>query len=359
MRVLACLRTVAAFALTLGAAMSQATTIVYVSNADSREISVLQLDAAAGDVLLLQTMPVDGQVMPMAVSPDRRFLYAALRSEPYRIASFRIDPASGRLTPAGMNPLPDSMASIVTDRSGRSLFAASYGGHKMSVSPIARDGIVQAATQVLPTGQNAHAVLVDASNRNVFVTNLGSDAVMQWRFDPDAGKLTPNPVPTFAARSKAGPRHLVFHPNGRIVYLLNELDAGVDVLAFDPAGGTLSNLQTLSTLPAGFSGKPWAADIHVTPDGRFLYTSERTTSTLATFAIDPATGRLALKAHTPTEKQPRGFNIDPSGRFLVAVGQASNAMTLYAIDRDSGALKPLRNYSLGKNPNWVEIIDLP
>ena len=353
------LRTVLVLCIFLSTALSQAATIVYVSNADSREICVLQLDAAAGDVLLLQTVPVEGQVMPMAVSPDRKFLYAALRSEPYRVASFRIDPVSGRLTLAGMNPLPDSMASIATDRSGRSLFATSYGGHKMSVSPIARDGIAQAATQVLPTGLNAHAVLVDSSNRNVFVTNLGSDAVMQWRFDAEAGKLTPNSVPTFAARTKAGPRHLVFHPNGRFVYLLSELDAGVDVLAFDAATGTLSNVQTLSTLPAGFTGKPWAADIHVTPDGRFLYTSERTTSTLAAFAIDPASGTLTLKSHTPTEKQPRGFNIDPSGRFLVAAGQLSHAMTLYAIDRESGALKPLKNYSLGKNPNWVEIIDLP
>jgi len=166
-------------------------------------------------------------------------------------------------------------------------------------------------------------------------------------------------VPTFAARAKAGPRHLVFHPDGRHVYLLNELDAGVDVLAFDAATGTLSTVQTLSTLPAGFTGKPWAADIHVTPDGRFLYTSERTTSTLAAFAIDASTGKLRLLSHTPTETQPRGFNIDPSGRFLIAVGQVSNALTLYAIDRDSGTLETLKNYSLGKNPNWVEIVDLP
>ena len=359
MRAFRCLRTVLFGFFMLSAAVTQAATFVYVSNADSREISVLQLDAAAGDLLLVQTVPVSGQVMPMAVSPDRKYLYASLRSQPYTVASFRIDPANGRLTPIGANPLPDSMAYIVTDRSGRYLFAASYGGHKMSVSPIAADGVVQAATQVLPTGQNAHAVLVDASNRNLFVSNLGSDAVMQMRFDPSAGQVSPNTPPNYSGRPKAGPRHLVFHPNGRIVYLLNELDANVDVLAFDAARGTLSPLQTLSSLPAGFTGKPWAADLHVTPDGRFLYTSERTTSTLATFAIDPASSQLKWVAHTPTEKQPRGFNIDPSGRFLVAVGQESHAVTLYAIDPSSGALKPLRNYSLGKNPNWVEIVALP
>ena len=359
MRAIACVRTVLAVLSLTSAIVTQAATFVYVSNADSKEISVLLLDAATNDVYLVQTVPVSGQVMPLAVSPDRKTLYAALRSQPYSVASFRIDSASGRLTPIGLNPLPDSMAYITTDRTGRHLFAASYGGHKMSVGPIAADGVAQAATQVLPTGQNAHAVLVDASNRHVFVSNLGSDAVMQMRFDAGTGQLAPNDTPSFSARPKAGPRHLVFHPNGRVVYLLNELDAGVDVLAFDAAKGSLSLVQTLSSLPPGFTGKPWAADLHVTPDGRFLYTSERNSNTLATFAIDPSSSRLKLVAHTPTEAQPRGFNIDPSGRFLVAVGQTSHALTLYSIDPSSGALAPLRNYSLGKNPNWVEIVDLP
>ena len=162
-----------------------------------------------------------------------------------------------------------------------------------------------------------------------------------------------------ATKSGAGPRHLVFHPNRRIVYLLNELDAGVDVLAFDGAAGTLSALQTISSLPPKFDGTPWAADLHVTPDGRFLYTSERNSSTLACFAIDADSTRLTLVGHTPTEQQPRGFAIDPRGRFLVAVGQASHAATLYAIDGHSGMLHALKNYPVGRNPNWVEIIDLP
>ncbi|HEY2928378.1 lactonase family protein [Piscinibacter sp.] len=359
MHVFARLRAVLSFFFLLSAAVSQAATFVYVSNADSREISVLLLDTATGELGLVQTVPVGGQVMPLAVSPDRKFLYAALRSQPYTVASFRIDAASGRLAAIGSNALPDSMASIATDRTGRYLLAASYGGHKLSVSPIGSDGVVGVATQVMPTGQNAHAVLADPSNRHVLVTNLGSDAVMQLRWDAATGQLTPNTPPAYSGRAKAGPRHLVFHPNGRVVYLLNELDASVDVLGFDSAKGTLSLQQTLSTLPSGFSGKPWAADLHATPDGRFLYTSERTTSTLAAFAIDAASGQLKLLSHTPTEKQPRGFNIDPSGRWLVAVGQQSHAVTVYGIDRDSGALKPVKSYSLGQNPNWVEIVSLP
>ena len=343
----------------MAGAAAQAATYVYVSNADSREISVLALDLASGELSAVQTVPVTRTVMPLAVSPDRKVLYAALRSEPYTVASFRIDPASGKLTQIGASPLPDSMAYIATDRSGRHLFAASYGGHKMSVGRIGADGVAGPAAQVLPTGQNAHAVLVDPANRSLFVTNLGADAVMQWRFDAASGELTPNTPAIFGTRAKAGPRHMVFHPNGRTVYLLNELDAGVDVLAFDPGKGTLSLVQTLSTLPAGFNGKPWAADLHLTPDGRFLYTSERTTSTLAAFAVDPASGQLKLLSHAETEKQPRGFNIDPSGRYLIAAGQQSHAVTTYRIDSNSGALQPLKSTPLGKNPNWVEIVSLP
>jgi 6-phosphogluconolactonase len=343
----------------LSAAMSHAATYAYISNADSKDISVLSLDTTSGELSVVQTLPVGGQVMPLAVSPDRKYLYAALRSQPFTAASFRIDAASGKLTPIGTSPLPDSMASIATDRSGRHLFAASYPGHKMSVSPIGTDGVAKEAAHVLPTGQNAHAVLTDPANRNLLVTTLGSDAVMQWRFDAASGQLTPNTPPTYNGRPKAGPRHLVFHPNGRHVYLLNELDASVDVLGYDSDKGTLTSLQTQSTLPAGFSGKAWAADIHITPDGRFLYTSERTSSTLAAFAIDAASGQLKLLGHVPTEKQPRGFNIDPSGRWLVAAGQLSHALTVYAIDPSSGALKALKSYPVGQNPNWVEIINLP
>jgi 6-phosphogluconolactonase len=340
-------------------AMSQAAPHVYVSNADSREISVLSMDSANGALSAQTSVSVPGQAGPMALSPDKRFLYIALRSQPYALLSFAIDKASGALHQIGSAPLPDSMAHIATDRTGRTIFGASYGGHKLSVSPVDADGVAGEPKQVLPTGQNAHATLVDPSNRFVFVTNLGSDLVMQWRFDAARSELSPNDPPTFAARDKAGPRHLVFHPDGRHVLLLNELDAGVDVLAFDPERGTLSRTQTLSTLPKGFTGKPWAADIHLTPDGRFLYTSERTSSTLASFEFDAPAGKLKPLAHTPTEQQPRGFAIDPSGRWLIAAGQLSNALSVYAIDRSSGGLQKVGSMPVGQGPHWVEIVERP
>jgi 6-phosphogluconolactonase len=334
--------------------------IAYVANADSRDISVVKLDRSTGATQVVQTLDVGGTVMPMALSPDKRMLYASLRSEPYSVATFAIEPGTGSLKRVGTAPLPDSMANIVTDRTGRWLFAASYGGNKISVSPIGADGIVTApAVSVIPTGKNAHAAVIDASNKNLFVTNLGSDQVLQYKFDAATGKLTPNDPPALVTRTGAGPRHLVMHPDGKHAYVLYELDASVDLLAFDAQRGTLRAVKTWSTLPSGSTVKPWAADLHLTPDGRFLYTSERNTHTLAIWSVDPASGELTLVGHQPTEKQPRGFQIDPTGTWLLAVGQASHGMTAYKIDTATGRLTPQPSLPVGKNPNWVEIINAP
>jgi 6-phosphogluconolactonase len=331
---------------------------VYVSNADSRDIRVLRLDRDAGTVEPVQTVEAGAAVMPLAVSPDQRFLYASLRSEPFSVASFAIDPHTGALTRIGTARLPDSMAYIATDRTGQWLFAASYGGSKISLSPIDAEGVVEPALMVLPTGKNAHAAVIDPSNHHLYVTNLGSDQVMQFQFDADSGALNSNVPPAFPTRAGAGPRHLVVHPDGKSAYLLNELDATLDLLAIDAESGTLSLVNTWSTLPAGADVKPWAADLHLTPDGRFLYTSERNTHTLAIWKVDAATGEVTLVGHQPTETQPRGFQIDSTGRWLVAVGQTSHQMTAYKIDPATGQLTPHVRLPMGENPNWVEIVDL-
>jgi 6-phosphogluconolactonase len=161
-------------------------------------------------------------------------------------------------------------------------------------------------------------------------------------------------------KANAGPRHLTFAPSGKFVYLIDELDATIRVFPYDTATGTLEKeIQVASALPKGFSGTPWAADIHLTPDGRFLYASERTSSTLAAFRVDPANGSLTSIGSYPTAKQPRAFNIDPSGRYLLSVGQLSNSMVVYSIDAATGALTALEEYPMGRNPNWVEVVRLP
>ena len=343
---------------------ASAATFVYVGNADSQDVTVMELKST-GDLTPVETTAVPGPAkpggsLPLAVSPDKNRLYVGLRNEPYSAVTFAIDANTGKLKLVGSGPLADSMAYVVTDRSGKFLLSASYGGNKVTVDPIGPDGLVQPAQQIMATQPNAHCILPDPSNRYVLHTSLGGDLVYQEKFDAKTGKLTPNDPPSVSVKAKAGPRHLVFSPNGRFVYLISELDASIYVFPWDAGTGTLKKeVQVTTSLPKGFEGKPWAADIHLTPDGKFLYASERTTSTLAAFSVDPMTGLLTSIDSYPTEKQPRGFNIDPTGRYLLSVGQLSNSMTSYAIDKASGKLTRLKEYPMGKNPNWVEIVSFP
>jgi 6-phosphogluconolactonase len=348
--------------LSMAAVHASAATWVYVSNADSQEISVLELDRAQGAQAVLrpvQTLNVGGTVMPMVVSHDKRVLYAALRSQPFRVTALSIDGTTGQLKKLGEAPLADSMANIDLDASGQWLFAASYQGGKITVNALGKDGTVGPVHQLIQTGPNAHAIHADAGNRFVLATSLGADNVSSWRFDAQKGLLSPNDPPLTTTAAKSGPRHFTWDKAQRHVYLLDELDAGLHVYAWDAARGTLKLQQSTTTLPAGFTGKPWAADLHLTPDGRYLYASERTSSTLSAFRVDAATGQLQPLGQTPTEKGPRGFAIDATGRYLIAAGQESNGISMYAIDPETGTLDKLQHLDVGKNPNWIEIVDLP
>jgi 6-phosphogluconolactonase len=362
---------VASIALTAALLSSAASagTLAYVANADSNDISVFRVEPSSGKVKVVETVAFPGvekagSSTPLAVSPDKRFLFAGVRAEPYAVLSFAIDANSGQLSYRGRGPLADSMANIATDRSGKFLFGASYGGSKVAVNPLLPDGVAGEPKQVIPTGLNAHAFLPSPDNRFVFATNLGSDQVLSFAFDAATGGLAPSDPPVTKVPEKSGPRHFVFHPNGRFVYLVHELNGDVAAFAYEARSGAWDEVQRTTALPEGFSDnasdkKPWAADIHITPDGRFLYASERTTSTLTAYKVDAASGKLTTVGSVPTEKQPRGFKIDPSGRYLAAVGEVSDGMTVYSIDQASGALTRLKSYPTGKKPNWVEFVSLP
>jgi 6-phosphogluconolactonase len=167
--------------------------------------------------------------------------------------------------------------------------------------------------------------------------------------------VTPNPPGAIATKSGAGPRHFTIHPNNRWGYLITETTATIGTYAIDPDKGTLTELEFVDT--GDYKEQPAASDIHVTPDGQFLYGAERKTSSLYGFKIDQDKGTLSPIGRFDTEKTPRGFNIDPRGKFLLAVGMDSNAMTVHAIDAASGALSPIGHYPMGTQPNWVEIVD--
>jgi 6-phosphogluconolactonase len=353
-----------------------AATFVYVSNADDGNIGTytLQPDGTlkAGDKVEAAKV-----VMPMAVSPDKRFLIAAVRSKPYEAYTYAIDKKTGALKLIGKGPLAESYPYISFDHTGRYLFGASYGANQVGVNPVGKDGKVGAPLQVIPTARNAHSIRIDNTNRYVFVPHLGTDQIFQFVFDGKTGKLTPNTPPVVQMKQGTGPRHIIVSKDNKFVYLLNELTAAVTTLALDAKTGTLKEVDSASALPpdtklgpgqprgaVGAPGAPprntdndiWASDLHLTPDGKFLYAAERTSSTLGSFKVDPATGKLTYMASTPTEKQPRGFAIDPSGKFMVVSGEKSDSISSYTIDAGTGALKEIGKYPTGKGSNWVEIV---
>jgi 6-phosphogluconolactonase len=364
--------------------MSAAKTFVYVSNAQDGNIDAYIMDTSTGALTPIGKAEAAKLVMPMTVSPNKKYLYAVIRSQPLRVLTYAIDPATGALTQKASAPLPDSMPYVSTDRSGRYLFTASYGGDKLAVSPIGENGLVEAAAiQVIPTGRNAHSILPDRSNKFVYAATLGANQVLQFIFDSKTGKLTANEPAAISPEAGHGPRHMAFSPDNKNLYVLNELSGHVTQYAIDAGKGTLTLVDSISSVPAeaGLAwGTPqapvgaapalasaapkddkpkvWAADIQITPNGKFLYSSERTTNKIALFTVAPGTGKLAYVANYATEAQPRGIRIDPSGQHLVASGEKSDRLSVYKIDQSTGKLGEPNRYPVGNGANWVEIVDV-
>ena len=248
------------------------------------------------------------------------------------------------------------------------------------MNPVGADGRIGDPLQVVPTARNAHSIRVDNSNRFVFAPHLGTDQIFQFVFDEKTGRLAANTPPVLQLKQGTGPRHLVMSQDNRFIYLLNELTATVTTLALDPSTGFLKEFGLRVCPTSGYQARPrvcraarlarpganqaprntdkdiWAADLHLTPNGRFLYASERTTNTIGAIRIDSASGNVIYIGSTPTEKQPRGFNVDPTGQFIVVSGEKSDMLAVYSIDFESGTLKAVGRYRTGKGTNWVEVV---
>ena len=199
-------------------------TFVYVSNGGDGNIAVMKLNPETGDMKLVEKVPAGPNVMHMTLSPDHRFLYASVRSEPFSVISYSINSETGKLTHLSKQSLPDNMAYISVDQTGRFLLSASYTGGKIAVNPIDLKDFVQAQPlQVMPTGPKPHSILLDTSNRFVYVPHLGNDEIKQFLFNESTGALTPNDPAVVYTKDGSGPRHFVFSPNNKIVYGGNEM----------------------------------------------------------------------------------------------------------------------------------------
>ncbi|HEX3860279.1 MAG TPA: lactonase family protein [Stellaceae bacterium] len=348
-------------------AMAEGTpeTVVYVSNAGDPSVYVMAMNRANGDLEMIdQTTIPDVKPsptsMPMAISPNHKFLEVALRSEPFTGVSFAIDPASGKLKHLGNAPLDASIAYTSIDHTGKWLLCASYPQGKLVINAIDADGRIKAPpNQIITDHPKAHCVILDALNKHAYCSVLAQDVILQFKFDAATGMVSPNTPAEVKTKQGAGPRHMAIHPNGKFLFLITETTATIGSYAIDPASGTLKEIAFVDMLaPGALKEAPAAADLHVSPDGHFLYGSERKTSSLVAFRIDQEKGTLSLIGRYPTETTPRGFAIEPRGKFLLAVGLDSNHMTVYAIRPGNGALDPIKQHAMGKMPNWIEIVDL-
>ncbi len=307
--------------------------------------------------------------MPLCVAPDGASLYAAIRGSAPAILHFSVDAASGHLSLRRTVPVGAPMVHLAKDRAGSYLLAASYGDSLLNVYDAS--GALLQSIKGIP---QAHAALFSPDDRFVYVSSLGTDSVLCFELRPN--EATPLVlIDTVFVETGFGPRHLRFSPAGDTLYVLSELRATVAVFKRDPSSGRL-HLQSISPRPADLSNladgrmRPrstdpvqidpqilatlvWAADLHVRPDGRFLYASERTSSRLLIYRVG---AQLEYAGCVVTEEQPRGFAIDPTGNFLVACGEKSQQVSLYSIDAESGALTLVSRCPGGRGANWVEII---
>lgn len=327
---------------------------VYVASPESGHIHIFQLHPQ-GQLTLIQTKKVAGQVQPMAISPNGNYLYAGIRPE-FAVITYRIAD-DGQLEEAGSAPLPAGPTYITTDATGHFLFSASYSGNCVSTSPIDNQGVVQKWSENLTNQGAPHSVHLDPTGQVLLIPCLKEDKIKL--FDPGTkGRLTPHIPSELVTVKEAGPRHMAFHPNNKVAYCINELNGSIDLYLIRDKGKNYTLINTVNALPEGFSGIPWAADIHITPDGRYLYITDRTAHMLGIFSVSEEGMVLSLVDHQSTEAQPRGFNIDHSGQFLISAGQLSDHIALYRIDSLTGKLSLLSRHPVGKGPMWVSILGL-
>lgn len=294
----------------------------------------------------------------LAIHPNGKLLFAVNELATYEgkksgaVSSFSIDGKSGALTPINQQPsLGAAPCHLVIDRAGTHVLLANYTGGSVAVLPFDERGRLGKASSfiqhegmsVLPRQKepHAHSINLDAGGRFAVVADLGLDKLLVYRYDAERGKLMPNDPPGTAVAPGSGPRHFAFHPAGRFAYVINEIANTVTAFRYGADRGVLETLQTISTLPEGYEGKSYTAEVQVHPSGRFVYGSNRGHNSIAMFRVDEKTGRLtSLGQQSTGGKSPRNFGIDPSGRYLLAANQDSGNVVVFRIGGDSGKLEP-------------------
>jgi 6-phosphogluconolactonase len=356
-------------------------TLVYVgtyTGPKSKGIYVFKLQDLQQNMMLVPLGLAAETPSPSYLEIDRkrRLLFAVNEVAEFEgkptgaVSAFSIDRATGRLTLINQRPsMGKGPCHLVLDKAGRNLLVANYGSGTVAVFPVGPDGRLGEATAVVQhtgksinpdrqKGPHAHCMALDPANRFAFACDLGLDKILTYRFDPLKGTLTPGDPAFTSVKPGAGPRHMVFRPDGRFAYVVNEMHSSVTAFAYDASAGVLRELQTLSTLPTSFEGSNSGAEIDVHPSGKYLYVSNRGRNSVALFTIDPEKGTLAYVDEQDTGgRTPRHFGIDPSGKYLAIANQASDTVLLGWIGAENG--RPALSGAAASVPTPVCVKFLP
>ena len=325
----------------------------------SKGIYAYRFDASTGQATSLGLVGETVNPSFLAIDPSRRFLYAANEVSDYQgkksgaVSAFAIDRKSGKLT--FLNELPSGGAGpcyVSLDKTGKHVVVANYDSGSVAVFPVLAGGKIGEPSSVIQhtghgpdpkrqEGPHAHQIDTSPDNRFALAADLGLDEVLVYRFDAAKGTLAANDPPFAKVAPGAGPRHFVFHPNAKFLYVIDEVASTVTAFSYDAASGTLQLLTAVSTLPEGFKGSNDTAEIKVSPDSKFLYGSNRGHDSIATFSLDSSTGTPTFVETVSTGgKTPRNFEIAPGGDYVFAANQESNNVVVFKVDKTTGHLTP-------------------
>jgi 6-phosphogluconolactonase len=335
---------------------------------NSKGIYVSRFDAASGELSTPALAAESVNPSFLAVAPDHRFLFSVNETKSFAgklggsVTAFKPDARTGKL--AFLNQQPSEGADpchIVVDDTGKYVLVANYSSGNVTVLPVQANGFIGAPMSVIQhhgssvnpqrqAGPHAHCVAIDATSHRVFVCDLGLDKVMIYHLDEAAGLLATNENPWAGLKPGSGPRHIVFHPDGKHAYVINELSSTLTAFDYDSQHGALKEIQTVSALPENFRGVNTCAEIAVHPSGKFIYASNRGEDSITVFAIDAQTGRLDFVERQSTRgKTPRCFAIDPTGQYLIAANQNSDNVVVFRINTQTGRLTSTgQNLQIGK-----------
>ncbi len=334
--------------------------IIYVgtySGRGSRGLYVFAFDRATGQMTGIQTVSDRKGPNFQALHPDGTYLYsvsgAAYSDETDHgtVTAYRIDPETGLLTQINEQSTQGrGPAHVSVDPRGRFVYVSNFSSGNLSVFAINEDGSLTEAVDVVrhegssinerrQSGPHVHSIVPSPDGRYIYVSDMGIDKIMIYAVDQNTGELTPAEMPYVESIPGSGPRHFTIHPNDKFAYSLEQISSTVAVYRVNQSTGALTRIQRMSTLPDAFEGANQAADIHISPDGEFLYASNRGHNSLVIYKIDRATGKLSLIDHEPTRgRHPRNFMVDEKGEFVLVANMYDDEVVIFRRDQETGKL---------------------